>query len=331
MAVYLLIPLYVGLLITACAWLWLLGCAFRQAVWWGFGSLVLPPIALWFAVRHSQQAVGPLVLLVTAGVIVAAPALYLLAAPMAALGLAEDSGQASRLWSLTSLALRSDPVHEWVESRSYFLQVGAVPVVVCAWIWLLLRAFRQQRMWGWTSLLAPPVGLAFAARHPRRGAAPVILLVLAVLVAAVPAVYILCVQVDLGPRVKTVDGQQHVTLTGWDREDYSVLRLMPDISVLQMANVDVTDHVLEVLSGMINLQELDLNGTQLSDAGLGILRDLPALATLRLARTKITDKGFRDFLSTKDSLMQLDLQHTQVSQDSVRTWRRARSDRKAMQ
>jgi Leucine-rich repeat (LRR) protein len=331
MAVYLLIPFYVGLLIVACAWLWLLACTFRQGVSWGVGSLVLPPIALWFAARHAQQAIKPLILLVTAGVIVAGPALYLLAMPAAALGLREDSGQASRLWSLTSLALRSDPVHEWVESRAYFLQVGAVPVVVCAWIWLLLRAFRQQRVWGWTSLLVPPVGLAFAARHPRRGTAPVVLMVLAVLVAAVPAVYILCVKVDLGPRVEIVDGQRHVTLTGWDREDYSVLGLMPDISVLQMANADVTDHVLEVLSGMKNLQELDLNGTQLSDAGLGILRDLPALATLRLARTKITDKGFRDTLSTKDSLMQLDLQHTQVSPESVKAWRSARPNRKAMQ
>jgi Leucine Rich repeat len=330
MAVYLLIPLYIGLLIAASAWLWLLACAFRQAVSWGVGSLVLPPLALWFAARHAQQSVRPLVLLVTAGFIFTGPALYLLAMPAAALGLREDAGQASRLWSLTSLALHSDPVHEWVESRSYFLQVGAVPVAVCAWIWLLLRAFRQHRMWGWSSLFVPPVGLLFATRHPHRAAAPVILLILAVLVAVVPAVYILCVRVDLGPRVNIVDGQRHVTLTGWDRADYSVLRLMPDVSVLQMANADVTDHVLELLSGMKNLKELDLNGTQLTDAGLGILRDLPVLATLRLARTKITDKGFCDVLSTKDSLMQLDLQHTQVSPESIKAWRSARPNRKAM-
>ena len=74
---------------------------------------------------------------------------------------------------------------------------------------------------------------------------------------------------------------------------------------------------------MKNLEELDLNGTQVTDAGLGIIRDLPVLATLRLARTKITDKGFRDVLSTKDSLMQLDLQHTQVSRETVKAWRSA--------
>ena len=149
--------------------------------------------------------------------------------------------------------------------------------------------------------------------------------------ATVPAVYILCVQVDLGPRDKVVGGQRHVTLTGWDRDDYSVLRLMADVSVLQMANPDVTDRVLEALAGMKNLEELDVNGTQVTDVGLGTIRDFPSLVTLRLARTRITDKGFRDNLLSKDSLMQLDLQHTPVSQDTVKAWRAIKPDRKALQ
>ena len=128
-----------------------------------------------------------------------------------------------------------------------------------------------------------------------------------------------------------MNGERHVTLTGWDRDDYSILRLLSDVSVLQMANPDVTDHVLESLHGMRNLHELDLNGTQVTDAGLAIIRDLPTLTTLRLARTKVTDKGFRDLLSTKDSLMQLDLRNTQVSQDTVKLWRAAKPERKAMQ
>jgi hypothetical protein len=330
MEVYLLIPLFGGLLIVTCAWVWLLLCIFRQGVWWGLACLVLPPLALWFAVRAAQQAIGPLVLMVVGGALITGPAFYLLAIP-APIASEKISGQESRLWSLTSTALRSDLVHEWVESRSYFLQVGAVPVIACAWIWLLVRAFRVRRAWGWTSLFLPPVGLAFAARHPRRGAAPLILVILAVLVAAVPAVYILCVRVDLGPRDKNIGGKRHVTLTGWDRDDYSVLRFMPDVSVLQMANSDVTDHALEVLGSMKNLEELDLNGAQVTDTGLGVIRDLPALVTLRVARTKITDKGFRDILSTKDSLMQLDLQHTQVSRDTVKAWRAVKPDRKALQ
>ena len=123
---------------------------------------------------------------------------------------------------------------------------------------------------------------------------------------------------DLGPRDKLVDGQRHLTLTGWDRKDYSVLRLKPDVVVLQMANPDVTDQSLEPLKEMKALQELDLSGTQVTDAGLKILKDLPALTRLRLARTKITDQGFHDALFAKDSLMQLDLRGTHVSHETVR-------------
>ena len=315
---YLLIPMIAGSLLAAGAWFWLLTCAFRDSIWWGLVSLCLPPLALWFATRRAQQTVMPLVLLLIGGAAVTGPAVYLLAVPPTA-SVPKDSEQVSRLWSLVSEALHSDAVHEWVESRAYFLQVGAIPVIACAWIWLLVRAFRQRAAWGWTSLFLPPVGLAFASRHPRRGAAPLILIILAVILAAVPAIYILCVKVDLGPRDKNVNGERHVTLTGWDRNDYSILRLMPDVSVLQMANADVTDHVLESLRPMKKLHELDLSGTQVTDAGLKILRELPALETLRLARTKITDNGFRDALSTNNSLMQLDLRQTQVSRETIGT------------
>ena len=69
----------------------------------------------------------------------------------------------------------------------------------------------------------------------------------------------------------------------------------------------------------------------MTDAGLEILKDLPALTTLRLARTKITDKGFRSTLFAKDSLMQLDLRGTQVSRETVEAWRDAKPGRRAMQ
>ena len=168
MEVYLLIPIYSGLLIVVCGWVWLLACAFRVGIWWGLGGTLFPPVALWFALRHAQRAVGPLVLLLAAGVCIMGPALYLLAVPPST-AMEESSGNESRLWSLTRAAVRSDAVHEWVESRAYFLQVGAIPVIASAWIWLLVRAFRERKAWGWSSLFLPPVGLAFAARHPRRG------------------------------------------------------------------------------------------------------------------------------------------------------------------
>ena len=100
--------------------------------------------------------------------------------------------------------------------------------------------------------------------------------------------------IDLGPREKIVDGQRHITLTGWDRKDYGFLGSKRDVVVLQMANPDVTDQTLEHLKGMNRLKELDLNNTQVTDAGLKVLSDLPALATLRLKNTKVTDQGFQD-------------------------------------
>ena len=102
----------------------------------------------------------------------------------------------------------------------------------------------------------------------RKGIPPLLLAISSLVIAATPAVYTVYIRLDLGPRNKLVDGQRHLTLTGWDRKDYAVLRLEPDIALLQMANPDVTDETLESLKEMNTLQELDLNGTQVTDAGL---------------------------------------------------------------
>ena len=145
-----------------------------------------------------------------------------------------------------------------------------------------------------------------------------------------PPLYRLMVPIDLGPRETVVDGQRHITLTGWDRKDYALLGSKHDVAVLQMANPDVTDQTLEHLKGMNRLEELDLNNTQVTDSGLKILRDLPALASLRLKNTKVTDQGFQESLAGKATLMQLDLRGTQVSRDAVQAWRKAKEGRRAM-
>jgi hypothetical protein len=217
-----------------------------------------------------------------------------------------------------------------MEAYALPLLFGGLAVAAAAWVWLIARAFRERRAWGVAALLLPPLGgLAFAARHPRRGLPPLSLLAAGFLAAAAPAIYTLVVPVDLGPYEKLVSGQRHLTLTGWDRTDYSVLRLKPDVVVLQMANPDVTDRVLELVRGMRGLRELDLSGTKVTDAGLGLLTDLPVLSALRLARTRITDQGFRDQLFSKDSLMQLDVRETDVSAETIRSWREAKPGRHA--
>jgi hypothetical protein len=319
-----------GLAIAALAWIWLLVRAFREHIGWGLGGLILPPVVLLFALRHAQKSVAPLVLVVLGGLVAAAPVCYSLVAPVD-LGLWEKLREGPKLLSLEGGALQSDAAHEWMEGRAFYLQSGGVAVAAMAWIWLLVRAFRQHRRWGLGSLVLPPVGLVFAGWHPRKAAAPLALFVLSLLIAATPALYTLFVPLDLGPREKLVDGQRHLTLTGWDRKDYSLLKLKPDVVVLQMANPDVTDQSLEPLKEMKALQDLDLSGTEVTNAGLNILKDLPALATLRLARTKITDQGFHDALAAKDSLMQLDLRGTQVSQETAKAWKEAKPGRRVMQ
>ena len=199
-----------------------------------------------------------------------------------------------------------------------------------AWIWLLVRAFRQHRTWGFSSLIILPVGLLFAARYPRKGGLPLSLVVVCLLVAAIPALYTLYVPLNLGTREKLIDGETHLTLTGANSKDSPDLKLKQDVSVLQMARPDVTDESLESLRGMKALRELDLNGSQITDAGLEILKELPALSSLRIARTKVTDKGFRSALFDKESLMQLDVQGTRVSRETIEAWRKAKPGRRAM-
>ena len=160
--------------------------------------------------------------------------------------------------------------------------------------------------------------------------APLRLILISILLTALPiAVNSLMIRfVGLGPLDKTVSGERHLTLTGWDRNDYSIIASSSDAIVLQMANPDVTDETLQFLTGMTQLRELDLNNSQVSDAGLKILAQLPALRDLRLARTKVTDEGFREHLLGKESLMNLELTGTSVASKTLREWKAAIPERK---
>lgn len=129
--------------------------------------------------------------------------------------------------------------------------------------------------------------------------------------------------VDLGPRMTLVQGEKTITLTGWDRDDYSFLVGHPETIVLQMANADVTDQTLQHLRGMANLRELDLNGTQVTDAGLLQLQALTALEVLRLRGTAVTDQGMSEHLSRLPKLQRLDLRQTSVSKEAIDSWKSA--------
>lgn len=198
-----------------------------------------------------------------------------------------------------------------------------------AWIWLLVLAFRTRLWWGLVTFFFAPMMLVFALAFWSKTRRASILLIAGLLVSAVPFA-INSVQdriVGLDKHEARVNGEWHVTVTGWDRKDYSALKSRPDVAVLQMANADVTDQTLEILRDFSNLRELDLNDTAVTDAGLSTLAVLPKLQSLRLARTKITDDGFREHLSGKETLTQLDLRGTDVPAKSLRDWKNAQPGR----
>ena len=160
---------------------------------------------------------------------------------------------------------------------------------------------------------------------------PALLVILGVAAIGTPAVYTRWAVVDLGPRMVLVQGEKHITLTGWDQHDYSILRQHPETIVLQMGNADVSDETLDHLLSMANLRELDLNDTQVTDAGIAKLVVLSGLEVLRLRGTSISDPSIDGHLSRLPQLKRIDVRETFVTQDAVARWKDARVGRRAFQ
>jgi hypothetical protein len=216
-----------------------------------------------------------------------------------------------------------------LEEYAFFVLIAGLVLGAVGFLWLVAAAFKVRKAWGFGVLLFPPLALVFIPTHFRRSAAPLVVFLLAgVLLGAPYAInYYNEKFVTLGPREKIVNGELHITLTDWKQGDYAILETKPTTVVLQMANPDVTDATLTYLNGMTQLRELDLNDTQVSDEGLAIVAELPRLEQLRLARTKITDAGFQKYLSTKESLVKLDLTGTAVKGKTKRDWKKVRAGR----
>ena len=219
------------------------------------------------------------------------------------------------------------------ETRLFYIALAGVVLAAIGLLWLIVAAFRVRWYWGLAVLLFPPLGLAFALRiRVREGAAwPLAVLAVGLAVGSAPILYNKLTPIDLGPYEKRVGDELHLTLTGWDRRDYSILAARPGAAVLQMANPDVTDKTLAHLKGMTRLRELDLSNTQVDDDGLGELEGLTALESLRLKGTKITDEGFRRWLAPREAIIQLDLQGTRVTRESGKAWKAARPGRRLLQ
>lgn len=161
--------------------------------------------------------------------------------------------------------------------------------------------------------------------------AAICVLLVGILLAIGPGIVTRAVSVDLGPRDAIVDGERHLTLKGWDGEDYEFLSDQSDIVVLQMGNPDVTDSTIDLILGNDQLRELDLNDSKVTDASLSKIQSLKNLVTLRLRGTKITDEGFRSTLMQFESLMQLDVRETEISEALITEWKDSKEGRRAFQ
>ena len=68
---------------------------------------------------------------------------------------------------------------------------------------------------------------------------------------------------------------------------------MAHLRVLELNGTEVTDAGLEHLEGLIRLQTLSLFDTQITDAGLEHLEASGRLPALPLGETKVTDEGVK--------------------------------------
>lgn len=195
-------------------------------------------------------------------------------------------------------------------------QIGAV--LVFAGLFLLLS--------GSAVLIVRGARVLFGRIDRRRLLGPLLLVGAGLVVGAVPFVAqrAWMAIVGLGERERIVEGHKALVLTGWDRHDYAILASKRDVEILEMGNADVDDATLGFLVGMERLRELTLNDSGLTDAGLETLRGLPALESLRIARTKVTPEGVRALLDDPPPrLREIDVSGNGIPTSILRRWKNA--------
>jgi len=211
-------------------------------------------------------------------------------------------------------------------------QTGAIILIVgmalCAlgYLWLVFRAFGTSWAWGLVTLLLAPLGggVVYAVTHLRKALGPILVVLLGLATGASPYALNKLFPPQLVVAEGITTGETDLTVTGMPNYDYAQLKQKTDLTVLQMANPEVTDAILAFLAPMSQLKRLDLSDTQITDSGLEILAALPALEDLKLARTQVSDEGIKKFLSQAKALNAITLTGTQVKTATLRDWKNAR-------
>lgn len=198
---------------------------------------------------------------------------------------------------------------------------GGILITVLGTLWLLATAFGVSVRRGLAVTLIPILAPWHVVKAWPRTRLPAVLIVAGAAAALFPLAYTRLKPINLGERVRIVDGEKHVTLTGWDRKDYATIAQHPDAIVLQMANADVNDETLRFVAKLAGLRELDLDGTSVTDAGLDSLAPLVKLERLRISRTGVTDAGFRKSIAMLPALKQLWCPETEILKASLLEWK----------
>lgn len=205
------------------------------------------------------------------------------------------------------------------------VQIAGVTIAAVGLVWLYVLA---ARAWGWW-LLFPPTVAAFPLAKPDRSIKPLLAMALGLGLIGVPMAISRLTPIDLGERDKMVNGERHITLTGWDRSDYALLDERSDATVLQMANSDVSDETLKKLRTFSKLRKLDLGHSQVTDAGIVTIADLPLIEELFLDDTRVTDAGI-SALVDHPTLKRLKVKGTTVTAEGARKWQSARDGRRVI-
>ena len=207
---------------------------------------------------------------------------------------------------------------------AWLILLGAI-LVVFGLGWLIRLAWKKRVWMGVATFLTIPVGpLVFGLAKFRDSKKPLLVILVGLLLGAGPIWYGKLHHRIFGytEQERQADGEELLSLTGWDRKDYSRLKTATNVVRLEMGNPDVTDETLELLLPMTKLKELTLDDTQVTDAAFATLRKLPALEILRLQRTKITKEGVIQFLADPPpGLVNIDVRGNSIPASALRKWK----------